>query len=163
MKYWRMAMRDGEEGRDRFPDCKQRGIAALDYYRDKSCQIRYVDDCRNLTKESYIRLLHGKISVSGYNSLLSLWSKMKVGDVIYARSAPLIVGKGIVTSGYEFDPDILKGAAGPKWAHFVRVKWDDIFIPFIINFGENRLTLREIKGEELKNLLNAEKAAGDKG
>lgn len=161
MRYWRMAMRDGEGGPDRFPDCKQRGIAALDYYRDKYLKERVVDDCRNLTEDEYNLQWRQRAprKSARKTSLKLLWTKVNIGDVIYAKTGTMIVGKGAVTSEYDFDPDILKGAKGPNWAHFVRVKWEDSFIPFKFIFIEFRFTLYEIEGTELKNLLSAERAA----
>ena len=34
MRYWRMAMREGSLGTDRFPDCYEKGIAAIGHPPD---------------------------------------------------------------------------------------------------------------------------------
>ena len=51
MNYWRMAMREGNQGPDKFPFCQKEGIAALDYWADDGKRV--VGDCRNLTLEQY--------------------------------------------------------------------------------------------------------------
>ena len=51
MRYWRMAMREGNRGRDRFPDCFAKGIAALDYWDEDGRRI--VGDCRRLTPRQF--------------------------------------------------------------------------------------------------------------
>ena len=167
MKYWRMAMREGEGGPNRFPDCKQRGIAALDVFSRKTGQ-RVVEDCRKLTADEYEARWRQRAPhyPSGRYSLRQLWQEMKCGDVIFAKIGPKAVGKGVITAEYAFDPKILAGVRemGKKWGHFVRVQWEEDFPPFSFRFSVPRFTVRKLEGKELEKLSRAEKLARkDKG
>lgn len=162
MKYWRMAMRDGVGGPNRFPDCRQRGIAALDFFI-RNTNRRVVADCRELTIEEYgskWRKLALRFNTQRC-SLQRLWSEMKCGDIIFAKFGPRAIGKGIITAEYAFDPNILRDVKEMKlkWAHFVRVQWEKDFIPFQFSFSAPNYTVRRLEGDELKEVLRAEKAA----
>ena len=125
MNYWRMAMRCGTQGPDMFPECRKRGIAAIGY-RDT------VEDCRKLGgRDGYQRAFRSKWCVSGsaYRSLEHLAFDMMPGDVIYVKHGPQIAGKGVVTDGYAYDPNILRGTKCP-WGHFLRVVWEQDFPTF---------------------------------
>lgn len=163
MKYWRMAMRWGKNGEDFFPACKQRGIAALDYYWGEGLKERIVEDCRKLTVDEYKRIwqLRAPKNPSGKYSMLRLWKEMKVGDIIYAKTGPEIVGKGTITGEYEYNPDILKDTKAFRWGHFVRVNWEKEFVKFIFKFDATPWsTIQELIGPELQRLLDAERASG---
>src|SRR5262249_4105109 len=57
-------------------------------------------------------------------SLRRLVCEMAVGDVIYVKDGPKIVGKGIVEEDYRFDRvGIIPGALGTRWRHQRKVKW----------------------------------------
>ena len=162
-RFWRMAMKNGTKGDDIFPDCKQRNIAALDYW-DKDHVNRIVEDCTKLSEDEYVQKwrLRAPHHSSGRTSVRLLWKEMKVGDRIYAKTGTLVVGKGTITGEYEYDPDILKDTMGPKWGQFVRVEWDKNFINFSFKFHAPMFTIREIKEQELHDLQNAEGALREK-
>ncbi|MCJ7586738.1 MAG: hypothetical protein MUQ00_02400 [Candidatus Aminicenantes bacterium] len=164
MRYWRMMMRYGEGGPDIFPDCKQRGIAALDFYWGEGQRKRVVEDCTKLSDDDYLKNWRSRaLHKSGRrNSLWILWKEMKIDDVIYVKTGPWIVGKGSIIGEYEFDPDILKGTMGSKWGQFVRVEWINDFIKFKFKFRAQRFIIREIIEPELQRFLDAERASGAK-
>lgn len=159
-QYWRMAMREGSQGPDRFPDCCDRGIAALDYWDDKGGRI--VKDCRKLTEQEYEATWHAKAPrwPSPRASLRHLWLHMKKGDLIYAKTGTRVVGKGRIVGEYEYDPAILaNGQDGEDWGHFVRVDWVDDFVPFDFRFHAPVSTIMPLAGQELQSLLAADRKA----
>lgn len=159
VRYWRMAMREGSQGRDRFPDCFAKGIAALDYW-DEHHQ-RIVTDCRRLTERKFEELWRAKWPRCGTAraSLRHLWLDMKKGDIIYAKTGTQVVGKGRIISEYAYDPTILRGTTGGKsWAHHVRVRWETNFVPFHFRFDAQQCTILELTGPRLASVQKAERA-----
>ena len=162
MRYWRMAMREGSQGRDRFPDCFAKGIAALDYW-DLDTGRRIVTDCRRLTPERFEAIWRRKSprGSSARASVRHLCLDMKKGDVIYAKTGKMVVGKGRIISGYAYDPAILRGTPGGElWAHYVTVDWEPGFVPFHCDFDAVQHTILELTGSRLADLRKAERAAG---
>ena len=161
MKYWRMAFREGSLGRDRFPDCKRMGIAALDYWDDTGNRI--VGDLRKIKDEGlYYRIWKEKDpkNSSARTSLRHLWLDMKIGDLIYAKTGTRVVGKGHVTSKYTFDPQILQGTpGGARWAHYVKVNWEKDYPGFFFKFNAPQHTILELRGESLLSLQRSERDA----
>jgi len=160
MRYWRMAMREGNQGLDRFPDCYAKGIAALDYW-DKHHR-RIVTDCRRLTPEQFEETWRRKWpkGTSPRASLRHLWRDMKKGDIIYAKTGTQVVGKGRIISEYAYDPTILRGTTGgERWAHHVRVRWETNFVPFHFRFDAQQFTILELTGPRLASVHKAERAA----
>ena len=164
MRYWRMAMREGNQGRDRFPDCFAKGIAALDYWlEDRGGRFRrVVADCRRLTPEEFEEIWRRKWpkGTAPRASVRHLWLHVKKGDVIYAKTGTRVVGKGRITSEYAYDPAILRGTpGGERWAHYVRVRWETDFVPFDFRFDAPQFTIFELAGERLARVQKAERAA----
>jgi hypothetical protein len=50
---------------------------------------------------------------------------MKKDDIIYAKKGPYIIGKGVITKEYRYDPNILRGTIA-NWEHFVTVNWGEL-------------------------------------
>lgn len=159
MNYWRMAFRIGSRGDEMWPECKQRGIAAIGYYKDGQ---RIVGDCSKLTEDEYNDIWRRKDprNTTGRVSLRNVAYRMSVGDVIYVKQGPEIVGRGTVTSPYKYNPSILKGAK-TKWEHFVRVKWDADFDAIEIPLGAELITVLQLEGRRLRR-LQAAIAASDR-
>lgn len=150
MAYWRMAFKEGIQGPNIFPECKERGIAAIGYkilskYGDlsKYDEDKFDEICR---KES--------APVSIRASLKKLRYRMKKGDTIYAKDGLKIVGKGKITDKYHYDKKILKPVTW--WPHFVIVDWDKDFTPFRLVLGADLHTILELKDERLREILKAE-------
>jgi predicted HNH restriction endonuclease len=157
MKYWRMSFRIGDRGYEMWPDCYERGIAALTYhYRGKPV----VGDCSKITEEEYDEIWRRKRpkSISARISLKNVAYKMREGNIIYAKQGAYIVGKGVVVGRYEHDPDILKGTEA-EWEHFVRVKWEPDFPKFKLNLEANQYTVLELKGWRLRRIREMERRA----
>lgn len=130
MATWRMAFRDGTNGPSFWPQCKERGVAAITY-----TPVADVDFSRHATDEP----------TPGWDALQPVEKgclrhfidDMTVGDIIYVKEGPSIVGKGVVTGPYKFD------AAGPifvpngecAYHHQRRVNWTPEFQPVKIQVG----------------------------
>jgi len=151
MNYWRMAFRVGSQGDEMWEDCRKRGIAAIGYYAGHGEPI--VGDCSKLTEGEYNEIWRRKYpeNTTGRASLRNVAYRMKMGDVIYVKQGPYIVGRGRVTSEYQYDPDILKGTAS-EWEHFVRVNWETDFHPMRILLGAELTTVLQLSGERLQKL-----------
>lgn len=160
MRYWRMAMREGNQGSDRFPDCFAKGIAGLDYWDEH--RRRIVTDCRRLTPEQFEEAWRRKWpkGTSPRASLRHLWLDMKEGDIIYAKTGTKVVGKGRIISEYAYEPTILRGTpGGENWAHYVGVRWEMDFEEFNFNFDAPQHTILELTGPRLASVQKAERAA----
>jgi hypothetical protein len=61
-------------------------------------------------------------------SLRRLVYDVEVGDVIYVKQGPMIVGKGVVTGPYHFDRrNRITDRKGVPWQHQRPVEWDPAF------------------------------------
>jgi hypothetical protein len=145
-----MAFKEGSDGRNIWPECKKRGIAAIGYrkfakYGDLS---KYNED----EFDEICRQVYASISVRA--SLKKLVYKMKKGDIIYVKDGPTIVGKGKIMRKYQYDQNILKIVN--SWSHFVKVDWVNDFTPFKLVLGADLHTILELKDERLKAILKAE-------
>jgi len=108
MKYWRMAFRIGDQGYEMWPDCYDRGIAAIGYYTNDGKPV--VKDCSKLTETEYDEIWRKKRprSIAPRSSLKNVVYRMKKGHTIYVKQGLYIVGKGVITRKYKYDPDILE-------------------------------------------------------
>lgn len=155
MNYWRMAMRIGNQGPNQWPDCFKRGIAAIGYYDKKGNPI--VKDCRKITEKEYNEIWRKKRPLAGNprKSLRNVAYRMKPKDIIYVKYGTQIVGKGVVSQGYKYNPNILNGAREP-WEHYVKVDWKKDFTPFTYKLGAEPITVLKLEGPRLKKLLEKE-------
>lgn len=155
MNYWRMAFMIGSRGYKMWPDCYERGIAAIGYWADDGEPV--VEDCSKLTEDEYNKIWQRKKpkGISDRSSLKKFAYKIKKGDTIYVKEGSYIVGKGIVKSDYKYDPEILKGCA-VEWGHYREVDWIKDFPKFKLVLGANWHTVLELDGERLKKILEME-------
>ena len=119
MNYWRMAFRIGSQGYEMWPDCYERGIAAIGYYTNDGEPV--VEDCSKLTEDEYNKIWRRRRPRPGTarKSLKNVAYRMKKDDIIYVKQGPSIVGKGVITREYKY-PNILRGTE-EEWEHFVTV------------------------------------------
>ena len=159
MTYWRMAMRFGSGGTDVFDDCRERGIAAADYWVDYESDERVVTDCRKLTREQFKARWRrfAPTNISMRTSIGHLAYDMKIGDVIYAKKGPYIVGKGTVVGEYAYDPKILAGTAA-RFAHFVKVRWQRGYQAFRCPLHPYPPTLLKLDTERVQKIREGEVA-----
>lgn len=102
--YWRMAFKEGSNGRNIWPECEKHGIAAVGYRRfakygdlSKYNEDEFDEICRKISAPVSIRA-----------SLKKLVYRMKKGDTIYVKDGTFIVGKGKIIQEYKYNPNILK-------------------------------------------------------
>lgn len=141
-----------------WPDCFNKGIAAIGYYTGKNNK-PVVTDCSKLSLAEYGRIWREKLPshTTDKASLHRLAYEMKPKNIIYVREGTsAIVGKGKIISGYKYDPDILKGTP-MEWEHYVRVEWERDFPRLKLNLPAPQLTVFELKGEHLREIQTAEK------
>lgn len=157
MNYWRMAFRIGSKGYEMWPDCFERGIAAIGYYKNGK---PVVEDCSKLTEDEYDEIWRRKRprAISARNSLKNVAYKMEEGDVIYVKKGTDIVGKGVITKEYKYDPTILKGTKA-EWEHFVTVDWGKNFSKFRLVLGADQITVLKLEGERLNKIREKESQA----
>ncbi len=154
MACWRMSFRLGSKGTEMWEECRQRGIAAMGAYTKRGELV--VGDCSKITEEEFDLLWKKRRphNTAGQSSLRNLAYRIKVGDTIYVKQGPQIVGKGRVTQGYQFDPDILAGTDA-SWEHYVKVDWDTKFQPVSVLLGAELITVLRLSQERLKTLKEA--------
>jgi len=136
-------------------DCYERGIAAMSYYGYDGEPV--VGDCSKLTDNEYddIWRTKGINATSPQGSLKKVAYKMKKEDVIYAKEGVNIVGKGVITEEYDYDPNILNGSES-TWEHFVRVDWEKDFLPFKLNLEANLHIVIKLNEEHMDKIREME-------
>jgi len=156
MDYWRMSFRQGTGGRDMWRACLERGVAALGIYLLPDRK-PVVGDCSELTPAGFDAIWResGVRNHSMYVALRDLRFAVMPGDVVYARSSPYIVGKGTVTTGYRWDPDLLSDT-GCRWEHYLEVDWREFAKPFGVTIQPVQYTLLKLEGHKLQKMLDAE-------
>ena len=154
MNNWRMSFRIGKKGHEMWPDCYERGIAAMGYYYGGE---PVVGDCSKLTEDEYDEIWRtkGVGAPSSQGSLKKLAYKMKKGDVIYVKQGPYIVGKGMVTEKYNHDPNILYGAES-TWEHFVRVDWKKDYPKIRLVLGADQHIVLKLNEERMGKIREME-------
>ena len=155
MNYWRMSFRYGSGGESALAKCIEKGVAAANIFNDYN---EPLPDLRDITESTFSKLWEeGEYnSPTARMTMCGMRYRMGVGDVIYAKENREMVSCGIITSEYDYDPNILDGEF--EWPHFVRVNWDLNFKPVQALLGAERITLlrlNEGRIAELKRILEA--------
>ena len=157
MKYWRTTFRIGGLNQDLWPECYDRGIAAIGEYNEYG---ESIPDLRYMSEAEFAELWNSGdfTSVTARMSFTILRFRMTTGDVIYVKGQKEIVGCGVVTSEYDYNPNIMGDTA--DWEHFVRVKWDPDFKPIKALLGAERLTLLHLRDARLDYLARLLRESG---
>ena len=152
-----MTLRIGGLNMDLWPECYERGIAAIGEYNEYD---ESIPDLRHMSEAEFADLWNcgDFTSVTARMSFTNLRFRMTTGDVIYVKGQKEIVGCGVVTSEYDYDPNIMGGTA--EWEHFVRVKWDPDFTPIKALLGAERLTLLHLRAARLDYLARLLRESG---
>ena len=148
MNYWRMTFRCLDVSI--WPACYQRGVASTGEYNDDG---EGVPDLTDVPASEFASLWNSYSlkNITGRIAIYNLRYKMARGDVIYAKDGPEIVGCGIVTSEYQYDPCIMDGSDA-EWEHFVRVDWDHNFSPIKALLGAERQRLLLLKPGQITEI-----------
>ncbi len=137
MANWRMAFRNGTNGFDLWPDyCCRLGIAIIQY-----TPINGVD----LSLYTVDRLPDewALLGSPQKTSLKRFVFEMKVNDIIYVKSGPQIIGKGVVISPYYFDREGVVTVDGIAWEHQRKIRWIDV-PPVPNSTNQNILTVKPL-------------------
>ena len=116
MTAWRMAFRVGKNGYDLWPECRDRGLAIIQYdpMNDIDLSLQHVDELKDQWD-----MLQG----TQRTSLKRFVYDMKPGDAIYVKCGPEIVCKGEIKSDYVFNSKNPVTHDGVAWQHQRKVSW----------------------------------------
>ena len=150
-----MSFNKGNKGYEMWPDCRDRGIAAMGYYDSDDETV--VGDCSKLTEDEYDKTwrMKGVKATSSQGSLKNFAYKMKKGDIIYVKEGPYIAGKGVITKEYDYDPNILNGTEA-RWEHFVKVDWKKDYPKIRLVLGADQLIVLELDKERVDKIREME-------
>ncbi len=117
MKYWMYA--PGENA-SKWPRCLEQNIMCIGWDElGELLQFNTVEEVRTTLRETY-----NKPNASFMNDGLALWEfshVMQVGDVVYAKQGQnKVIGRGIVTSEYNYDPN------QEDYIHIRKVEWTHV-------------------------------------
>jgi len=117
MAIWRMSFRAGTNGEELWPICYRNRVAVIEY-----TPVDDIDLSRLPAHEP--NDVWRQLAPSQAASLKRFVYEMDIGDTIYVKQGPKIVGKGTVSSRYKFDrKNRIVGADGTPWQHQRRVDW----------------------------------------
>lgn len=116
MTAWRMAFRVGKNGYDLWPECRDRGLAIIQYdpMNDIDLSQQDVDE----PKDQW-----GMLQGTQRTSLKRFVYEMEPGDTIYVKCGPKIVCKGEIKSDYVFNSKNPVTHDGVTWQHQRKVSW----------------------------------------
>ena len=153
MAAWRMSFRAGKNGFEMWPLCRQHGVAIIEYSPFDDVDLsKYAD---GELKDSWKQL-----APSSNASLKRFAYEVQIGDVIYVKQGPLIVGKGTVTGPYKFDSkNRFRDPEGTPWQHQHTVLWESDFPKISILVGANQyLTVAGLTAVEVARIEKAANA-----
>lgn len=154
MTAWRMAFRAGTNGYDLWPDCRRLGVAIIQYGPFDDVDLSQFPLGEPHEKWS-------QLAGTQQTSLRRFVGEMKKGDIIYVKSGPKIVGKGIVDSPYIFDSANRVVHDGEPWQHHRRVKWLRN-IPEVDNpTNQNIVTVKPLSPTDVTAIENQYRNAGN--
>ena len=146
MNYWRMAFRVGAGGREMWPECLRRGIAAITYE-----PLSEVNLSQYPTFEP--KALWQRLESSQKFSLGAVAYKMKKGDVIFVKQGPEIISRGVVRNGYTFESSLdLRDHNGLAWPHQVPVVWERNFLRVKCLVGAEMSTIKLLTASDIEKL-----------
>lgn len=149
MNTWRMAMKVGTGGRSLWPICQSLSVAAITYEPLARINLSEFPD----EEPSH---LWAQLRSSQPRSLRAVAYEMKVGDTIYVKDGPWIVGKGTITGEYRFDSAYrIVDENGTPWPHQVPVDWDPTFARRRVKVGrDQRAAVELLLNEDSKSLAD---------
>ncbi|MFZ4589398.1 MAG: HNH endonuclease [Ignavibacteria bacterium] len=148
--FWRMSFRCGNQGPSMWPKCFDLGIAAMTYGPIENI------DISKLSKTEYIKILK-RLNTTQQPSLNNFYNEINVGDIIYVKNGPNIVGKGKVLSTYKFSNKsrLVCPDSNTKWKHHRKIIWDKTFLPiYNLKLGDEQPLLLELNIGKVKLIEN---------
>lgn len=145
MGSWRMAFRAGTNGFDLWPECRERGIAIIQY--NPMNDIDLSEYPLGQPREAWKQL-----GGTSQTSLRRFVGEMQVGDTIYVKSGPKIVGRGTVSSPYLFERFNPVEHNGELWQHQRKVVWDSN-VPEVDNTtSQNIVTVKPLSAVDVRHI-----------
>ncbi len=135
MALWRMAFRDYTDGPSFWSQCQQLGVAAITYR--PVADIDFSQHATDHPTPGWSDLQPGE-----KGCLRHFVHDMAVGDLVYVKEGPLIVGRGIVIGAYQFNraaPIVVPGGICP-YRHQRRVRWCPEFQMVQVQVGQPQIT-----------------------
>lgn len=154
MSYWRMSFRVGKGGFEMWPLCYAARVAAITYFPHAEADLSQLSP-------SDRRALMSPLAAAQKYALGTVVEQMAIGDTIYVKQGPDIVGRGIVSGPYRFDPSTpVVEPSGTPWAHQVPVDWEPSFVPIRMQLGDTQqFTVRELESDDLRRIEERESVA----
>lgn len=144
--FWRMSFRCGNQGPSMWFNCFDLGVAAMTYLPIVNTNIN------KLTKKEYVAILKNH-NTSQQPSLNNFCKKIKIGDTIYVKNGPTIIGKGEVLSDYFYSKktSLICPDSNTPWKHQRQIKWDKSFLPiYNLKLGDEQPLLRELSIDKVE-------------
>ncbi len=142
MKTWRMAFRAGKHGPSLWRECRQLGVAAIQY--DPLNDIDLSPGEAAVPKTVWSRL-----ASSQKWSVKQLAYEMQPGDVMYVKDGPRIVGRGVVAGPYRFvSASTIVEPGGVPWQHQRPVTWEPGIPEVAIQVGRTQQFVVEALGPD---------------
>ena len=147
MTVYRMAFREGSQGKSHWEECRRAGVAAIGYGSLADIDLSRVDLCDPDGLSPALRERWDELWEAPKGSLRKVVCHMKAGDVIYVKEGPRIVGRGKVSGPYQFSADTpiaYDPQDGFRWQHQVPVDWDPAFKAIDIKLGSELTTVLQL-------------------
>ena len=161
MAAWRMAMRgriadDGswmDDPVEMWPQCAEAGVAAITYFPVENVDLSQFAEPNQVPGWA-------QLAPAQQHSLHRFVWEVRVGDVIYVKQGPMIVGKGVVQGDYQFDREgqisCGDGIAVIYWRHQRQVSWSPNFQPICIQVGQPQIVaLVQLDAEDIARIEQA--------
>ncbi len=147
MKYWRMAMKMGNQGESMWSRCHEFGVAAITYL--PVIDIDFTHYPKENKPESW-----NELSPTQKSSLEKLSYDFSPGDVIYVKEGKRIVAKGTIQTKYFYDyAKTIIDTNGDSWPHQVKVKWES-FSEIELLLGAEQHTVHELTSRNVEDIEN---------
>ncbi|MGD9857404.1 MAG: hypothetical protein AB7U20_20870 [Planctomycetaceae bacterium] len=142
-----MSFRAGTGGEEMWPHCHRLGVAVIEYTPVDDVDLSVY--AHGEPKDAWSQLASSQSA-----SLKRFVYEMAVGDVIYAKQGPMIVGNGEVRSEYQFDKkNQIRGPDGKLWQHQRRVNWTPGFQAIPLQVGRPQIvTLVELTADDVNRI-----------
>jgi hypothetical protein len=145
MATWRMAFREGSQGRSLWPICLDSGVASIQYDPLQEIDL-------SLHSPGEPRVLWKQLTPTQHASLRRLAYEMRQEDTIYVREGKRIVCRGAVCGSYRFNPQTrVIDSRGVPWPHEIPVAWEVDFPGVQVSLGTDQLAVRQITPDQVSN------------
>jgi len=140
-----MAFRNGTKGEDLWPKCLAAGVAVISY---EGMDFDLSKHSPGKPAERW-----GQLKGNQVHSLRTFAYEIKKNDIIYVKSGPSIVGRGIVKHTYQYDKKSqIRDSFGGRWPHSIDIRWTKFHPIKILVGGPQNPTIRDLTPDEVTKL-----------